>query len=99
MSAHTPGRWTVTTSNFSDRIHVEGRPEICIAETGNWLTHEKAEQHANARLIAAAPSLLEAAKGLVRIVEAMRMTTGLGKNQIARLEAALSAIHAATGEK
>jgi hypothetical protein len=61
-SGHTPGPWRVLPTPFCDRIEAENGP--CIAETGNWLAHEKVEQHANARLIAAAPDLLEALKEL-----------------------------------
>src|SRR5262245_55840937 len=57
---YTPGPWQLETTYFEDRISLSSDPSVCIARTGNWLHHEKAEQHANARLIAAAPDLLEA---------------------------------------
>lgn len=60
MSDFTPGPWQALPSPFEDRIEAVAHPGSCVASTGNWLTSEKAEQHANARLIAAAPDLLEA---------------------------------------
>lgn len=53
---------------------------------------------ANARLIAAAPELLEALEGVYRIIEAFGYTTALGKTQKARMDAARSAIAKAKGE-
>lgn len=37
-------------------------------------------------------SLVEALEGLVRYAEAVRMSAGMGKNQLARLEAARAAL-------
>lgn len=48
--------------------------------------------HDDARLIAAAPELLAALKDTTRILDAVRMSAGLGKKQIERVEAAKAAI-------
>lgn len=65
QAKHTRGPWAVEASRFCDRIHPTGDTSVCIAQTGNWLEHEKAEQHANAHLIAAAPDLLAALQSLM----------------------------------
>lgn len=50
------------------------------------------EDDANARLIEQAPMMLDALKGLVRYVEAIRCHTRMGPNQLARLEKAKAVI-------
>src|SRR5438132_242018 len=58
MSAqHTPGPWEIIKDGGSTRIHPvkEGVGRICTVTDGKY-------QNANARLIAAAPELLEAGK-------------------------------------
>ncbi len=57
MSKHTPGDWYVSHNELtSDSL--PGRNTI--ATMAAWLPHAEEEQRANARLIAAAPCLLEA---------------------------------------
>ncbi len=53
MSAHTPGPWHVTPDSF---VMTTSRPSLGIARV---ITHVRGFD-ANARLIAAAPDLLEA---------------------------------------
>jgi len=53
VSGHTPGPWAVTPDSF---VMAGSRPSIGVARV---ITHAK-EFVANARLIAAAPNLLEA---------------------------------------
>ena len=43
-------------------------------------------------------ALVEALKGLILYAEAVRMTAGMGKNQLARLEAAKSTLARVRGE-
>ncbi|CAM5278034.1 hypothetical protein ATER59S_00352 [Aquamicrobium terrae] len=50
------------------------------------------EREAAARLSAGAAELLQTSKGVVRILDAVRYQVGLGPSQIARLEAARTAI-------
>ena len=56
----TQGPWEHHFLSGMDRI--VGPNGECIAETGRWKESEWPEMHANARLIAAAPALLEALK-------------------------------------
>jgi hypothetical protein len=51
---------------------------------------------ANARMFAAAPDLLAALQSVLPILDAVRFTTGLGKNQLSRIEKANAAIKLAT---
>jgi hypothetical protein len=69
------------------RIQFDNRPE----ELGDG-------NIADARLIAAAPELYEALRELVRYAEAVRMTAGMGKTQLARLEAGKAALAKARGQ-
>lgn len=59
MSKHTLEKWTVQDDGFGCRI------EPSIAWIGYGSAHPKAEHKANARLIAAAPTLLEMLKKAV----------------------------------
>lgn len=75
MSAHTPGPWIVVTGRYSTIIRKEFRTDhhmdICSAVHGYmYADDEKANQFANARLIAAAPELLEVVGRLMRVIEA-----------------------------
>ena len=104
MSEHTPGPWEATRSaanrkrwsifgnewNGSER----NRYKTSVAETSNWLSTDPPEEvEANARLIAAAPELLEALMGLMRRVDIKTYTAGsIGDD----LDAARQAITRAT---
>lgn len=63
MSGHTPGPWRVGITTDSDEIEVvsDARPYVCMALPGAL----DGVTEANARLIAAAPELLEAVERLV----------------------------------
>ena len=68
MSAHTEGPWFCKFDDFDEELHItsavleaSNMVEICRVGVGFDQPFE-AEQQANARLIAAAPELLEAAK-------------------------------------
>jgi hypothetical protein len=67
MSKHTPGPWTIHRHSSTS---VQGSRGFVVANTGGWLTTSLdiesvvKEQEANARLIAAAPELLEALEKL-----------------------------------
>jgi hypothetical protein len=60
-SKHTPGPWAAT----NDRVYADGVP-ICALSWGTGSV-PGSESHANARLIAAAPELLDRLKRLVGI--------------------------------
>lgn len=96
MSNHTPGPW----------LHVEGThfvgtddadtQTICYTDDHrNRRKRSQAEHEANARLIAAAPELLEALKGLINVCTHPQSTKADMK-QIAR--EARAAIAKAEGE-
>lgn len=56
MSKHTPGPWATR-----DGTDIVGFDNCKLASTA-WSAHPERENEANARLIAAAPELLDAAK-------------------------------------
>ena len=60
--AHTPGPWTTERAEESDRYALEG-PEYSVARVEMFGRMQ--EWPANARLIAAAPDLLDALKAAV----------------------------------
>jgi hypothetical protein len=67
-SKHTPGPWRVDPDHCRDVQTADGAIEICLAEGGkpygqnSFSVPPVEESHANARLIAAAPDLLETLK-------------------------------------
>lgn len=76
---------------------IKSTPGPFTDDPGPNLSTTSGEVDANARLMAAAPELLEACKGLVRYAEAVRHSAGMGKEQLKRLESAKAAIARATG--
>ena len=93
-SKHTPGPWIyyadlpstdpnwhiVTTTN---KMRVLANVHI---EPGNEM------DEANARLIAAAPELYDALADTLRILEAVKLSAGLGPKQVARMDVAKAAL-------
>lgn len=61
MSKHTPGPWRVSDHELT-KPSVYGPDGVIVAQIGPWREADTSE--ANARLIASAPTLLEAAKAL-----------------------------------
>lgn len=84
---HTAGPWLV-----SETFAVGPAGEIVACTP-----HNHSRKEANARLIAAAPELLEALQGLVRFTDAVRVQVGMGKTQLERLAKARAAIAKAEG--
>lgn len=66
MSKHTPGPWR--PERDAEELRVYGQRDCLIACVGNAYSHP-ADDEANAHVIAAAPDLLEALKGLVADTE------------------------------
>lgn len=70
MSAHTPGPWKIERASDPGPFHfhylVDATDKI-VAST--WAPPSESESEANARLIAAAPDLLEALRGVVRVAD------------------------------
>ena len=92
-AGYTTGPW-----EFDGRCQIveAARPHMRVA----FLPSDHAEyasSEANARLIAAAPELLEELKGLVRFADAVRVQVGMGKTQIECLEKARTVIAKAEG--
>ena len=69
---HTPGPWTAdTTKQYSRQARVEGGNGKLVCSVGNGENPDIVfdEWAANARLIAAAPDLLEALKAISRHID------------------------------
>ena len=103
MSAHTPGPWQVT-GEF-DRFHngewirpldAEGRPKSeLVAVVCDFNRYDRdAEREANARLIAAAPDLVDAAQLALSVLRAQPLVEMSARLAIERLEAALTRVEA-----
>ena len=105
MSAHTPGPWRYCRENGS---RTTGRHMIAGAKPG-YLAEVRdcgsGDVGANARLIAAAPELLEALKGMLAIVSDSRGVAGYHLNgntaewgEFDEVDAAIDAIAKAEGQ-
>ena len=78
---HTPGPWDVEPKG--SRHFVDGADGLTVAYLDRAGVRERAEIEANARLIAAAPELLEAlegaeelAEGAIKLLRQLDMETG-----------------------
>ena len=71
---HTPGVWTKVGASV---VNAETRSTLAVC-TGS----DTAEVDANARLIAAAPALLEALKSAVETIEWMRFSTAPADDEV-----------------
>ncbi|MDQ3040040.1 MAG: hypothetical protein M3R16_09630 [Pseudomonadota bacterium] len=69
MSAHTPGPWILAPDERHCEIEITAtsrKGRVCIGKVETGFSEPfESEQWANARLIAAAPDLLEALNGLL----------------------------------
>lgn len=93
---HTPGPWSVSPAD--DTVVIDAMRREVAAIDGDYNTPDTWPQmEANARLIAAAPEMLDSLKDCVRMLEAVRYTAGLGKHQMERVERAKAAIAKAEG--
>jgi len=68
MSAHTPGPWRV-------QVMANGEGLICVLPASNLAVADCCDM-ADARLIAAAPDMLDALKAALKIVDAYRKISG-----------------------
>ena len=99
MSKHTPGNWVAKPIDSADWIDlVTDDPETCgdSAHSLPFASCRHFNQEANARLIAAAPELLEA---LEYVVDAWIDGNGSEWNQSDAAAKARAAIAKATGEE
>lgn len=91
MSAHTPGPWIQGDSDDHWKRDIRTKDLRSIAFCGSYPVEEA---HANARLIAAAPELLEALVALTALYD-----TDEGCRSILEYQNANAAIAKATGEE
>jgi hypothetical protein len=103
MSAHTPGPWTIKGPiRDGQDISIEarrasGNPQyIGRVYSAGILAKSDPEAEANARLIAAAPALLQVAEGALGYLEALPVAARPDEAWFAPLRAA---IRAAKGER
>ena len=100
MSKHTPGPWGLSEMPPMARseglywIYSDGRRIADVFQQGG-------ETEANARLIAAAPLLLETSAELIRVIDALREVNVLGDWPVVReaLQGLRAAIAKAEGQQ
>ena len=102
MSKHTPGPWCVrdlpTAQRYIGPSYDGGAPSVAFVLARVNVPDERLD--ADARLIAAAPELLEALQAMLREFGYNRVhPLGLVHDEHAALSAAISAIAKATGEQ
>lgn len=99
MSNYTPGPWTAVHATVAAQIDVMEIAEVAymrvIPASGGWPTARTPEN--DARLIAAAPELLEACKLIVSVFDALPPTSAARTERL-QINAARAAIAKATGE-
>lgn len=101
QTAHTPGPWAIETDSDTGELYVYGpdQEDPSNGEVYQALIHSAENNDpiskANARLIAAAPMMLEALKDML-MHEGERQYSGIGtEHDSDALEAAKAAAHAA----
>lgn len=96
MSKHTPGPWEITVNNYDHYgIHQAGMNGMAII----WINKQHSEMDdANARLIAAAPELLEALRQAADELDAIMNQKGHTAKTRAIRDTSYAAIAKAQGE-
>ena len=93
MNKHTPGPWQI--ANGEDRrVYLINHGRDAVGET----VYTDTRNPADARLIAAAPDLLAALKGILREHDALQMAEGRTGDRWPAATRARAAIAKATGE-
>lgn len=94
---HTAAPWTA--GNLSDGWSVLDADNNLIAFIGRDDDDAEIDGvfQADARLIAAAPDLAASLADVLRILDAVKMSAGLGTKQVARMDAARAVLAKATG--
>jgi hypothetical protein len=101
MSKHTPGSW-VWADNYNGLDGLNGEPVLRWEPyDGMWLNARDGREDGNARLIAAAPELLEALRDMYEGWKYIRRTHGdlYGVGWDRAQEKAEAALAKATGEQ
>lgn len=97
MTKHTPGPWNFKPANASHKTRYISSPDD--SSGGNWIVANILHSDADARLIAAAPELLEALQALFENCAMIHKNWGDGDNSRAAdnaIERARAAIAKAT---
>lgn len=106
MSKHTPGPWqvmndyygaTVVLANVDGETFPDGTSTfsydfVCDTFPDDAGQVEREVAKANATLIAAAPDMAAALADMLRIIEAVRLSAGLGAKQMERVAKARAAL-------
>lgn len=90
---HTPGPWKLSEGDTALWGTSPLRARVRLANIIRHAPMNGIDSEANARLIAAAPELLEALQGLLRVIDAEQEACGIYK---AHREQAVNAINKAT---
>lgn len=89
--SHTPGPWHIEDASYG-QIICAGKVDVAVVRNADELPH-----HANARLIAVAPDLLNALKSMLRHVERARESDLLACDDTGPEDMARDAISKAEG--
>jgi len=84
-STHTPAPWSVEKRGHADDICAKGYGVVC-----EMPDEPDSEARANARLIAAAPDLLEACKGVLHHNSAVKAEYQLPQSLIRQIQSAIA---------
>lgn len=89
VRGHTPGPWHLKVGADGNKYGaIMGPDNVLVATTGYRVCVESSEDENNARLIAAAPDLLKAAKRALRVLKAQGEAV-LPGNALGALDAAI----------
>ena len=98
MTQHTPGPWILDQDRTDDgTYYVRANNEVAVAEALNSRAFSIGEPEANARLIAAAPELLEALRIIERQMDGETMFPGAVYLSLTEANQIVEAIAKATG--
>jgi len=82
---HTPGPWNFSHGRISSRAHQTSKDlRLTVIADLDMENDSHGEQEANARLIAAAPELLEAMQHALDVMEIFKVGEGCGTQKAAR---------------
>jgi len=82
MSEHTPGPWEASSLGIWAKSPWNAR--VCLAQAHNFSPMNKVDSAANARLMAAAPDLLDALKAVVSVADRKTVEFDMARAAIAK---------------